>query len=135
MIQRPPRSTRTYTLFPYTTLFRSIKSGSPKPTARTLINTSPGPGTGFSISFNPRTSSGSPNLSACHASISLLLNAFTAISINTGIKYIESPRATIYLFSNIVTPRPVSGGSGKPAGGGLDTENGGAKWGGEGGQE
>src|SRR3546814_8758286 len=23
MIQRPPRSTRTYTLFPYTTLFRS----------------------------------------------------------------------------------------------------------------
>src|SRR3546814_9145935 len=25
MIRRPPRSTRTYTLFPYTTLFRSIK--------------------------------------------------------------------------------------------------------------
>src|SRR3546814_2485998 len=24
MIRRPPRSTRTYTLFPYTTLFRSI---------------------------------------------------------------------------------------------------------------
>src|SRR3546814_20700043 len=24
MIQRPPRSTRTYTLFPYTTLFRSL---------------------------------------------------------------------------------------------------------------
>src|SRR3546814_18636172 len=94
------------------------KSGSPKPTARTLINTSPGPGTGFSISFNPRTYSGSPNLSACHASISLLLNAFTAISINTGIKYIESPRATIYLFSNIVRLRPVSGGSGKPAVGG-----------------
>src|SRR3546814_15510177 len=28
MIQRPPRSTRTYTLFPYTTLFRS-KMGYP----------------------------------------------------------------------------------------------------------
>src|SRR3546814_18841932 len=25
MIRRPPRSTRTYTLFPYTTLFRSYK--------------------------------------------------------------------------------------------------------------
>src|SRR3546814_1387107 len=28
MIRRPPRSTRTDTLFPYTTLFRSTKSGS-----------------------------------------------------------------------------------------------------------
>src|SRR3546814_20183320 len=27
MIRRPPRSTRTYTLFPYTTLFRSIQIG------------------------------------------------------------------------------------------------------------
>src|SRR3546814_4060218 len=27
MIRRPPRSTRTDTLFPYTTLFRSIRSG------------------------------------------------------------------------------------------------------------
>src|SRR3546814_15789985 len=27
MIRRPPRSTRTYTLFPYTTLFRSWWSG------------------------------------------------------------------------------------------------------------
>src|SRR3546814_6338624 len=26
MIRRPPRSTRTYTLFPYTTLFRSLES-------------------------------------------------------------------------------------------------------------
>src|SRR3546814_1841597 len=25
MIRRPPRSTRTYTLFPYTTLFRSVE--------------------------------------------------------------------------------------------------------------
>src|SRR3546814_18369848 len=28
MIRRPPRSTRTYTLFPYTTLFRSVIGGS-----------------------------------------------------------------------------------------------------------
>src|SRR3546814_13405549 len=27
MIRRPPRSTRTYTLFPYTTLFRSLTCG------------------------------------------------------------------------------------------------------------
>src|SRR3546814_1016683 len=27
MVRRPPRSTRTYTLFPYTTLFRSIARG------------------------------------------------------------------------------------------------------------
>src|SRR3546814_11656057 len=27
MIRRPPRSTRTYTLFPYTTLFRSLQYG------------------------------------------------------------------------------------------------------------
>src|SRR3546814_12518806 len=27
MIRRPPRSTRTYTLFPYTTLFRSLPLG------------------------------------------------------------------------------------------------------------
>src|SRR3546814_2088128 len=27
MIRRPPRSTRTYTLFPYTTLFRSADTG------------------------------------------------------------------------------------------------------------
>src|SRR3546814_7490244 len=29
MIRRPPRSTRTYTLFPYTTLFRSTKFAVP----------------------------------------------------------------------------------------------------------
>src|SRR3546814_18631554 len=28
MLRRPPRSTRTYTLFPYTTLFRSLESTS-----------------------------------------------------------------------------------------------------------
>src|SRR3546814_2876233 len=33
MIRRPPRSTRTDTLFPYTTLFRSIPSDDPGPRA------------------------------------------------------------------------------------------------------
>src|SRR3546814_16350558 len=37
MIRRPPRSTRTYTLFPYTTLFRS--AGFPNPGMATLIDT------------------------------------------------------------------------------------------------
>src|SRR3546814_10018642 len=32
MIRRPPRSTRTDTLFPYTTLFRSLLSGRTLPT-------------------------------------------------------------------------------------------------------
>src|SRR3546814_4752767 len=34
MLRRPPRSTRTDTLFPYTTLFRSPRAGSPR--ARSL---------------------------------------------------------------------------------------------------
>src|SRR3546814_11400855 len=33
MIRRPPRSTRTYTLFPYTTLFRSLRIFSFRSTA------------------------------------------------------------------------------------------------------
>src|SRR3546814_4462675 len=32
-IRRPPRSTRTDTLFPYTTLFRSLEAGLDQPTA------------------------------------------------------------------------------------------------------
>src|SRR3546814_11675300 len=31
MIRRPPRSTRTDTLFPYTTLFRSLRHGRQRP--------------------------------------------------------------------------------------------------------
>src|SRR3546814_20556378 len=31
MIRRPPRSTRTDTLFPYTTLFRSVRADQPRP--------------------------------------------------------------------------------------------------------
>src|SRR3546814_3748096 len=34
MIRRPPRSTRTDTLFPYTTLFRSTVPDSPRPLLR-----------------------------------------------------------------------------------------------------
>src|SRR3546814_2459098 len=39
MIRRPPRSTRTDTLFPYTTLFRSTQtSGLPYPVRRTSLH-------------------------------------------------------------------------------------------------
>src|SRR3546814_3528120 len=45
MIRRPPRSTRTDTLFPYTTLFRSLLASSIRPSApqacRPLSRTSP----------------------------------------------------------------------------------------------
>src|SRR3546814_7512014 len=40
MIRRPPRSTRTDTLFPYTTLFRSRRP--PPPSGVDNANTSPG---------------------------------------------------------------------------------------------
>src|SRR3546814_3933760 len=36
MIRRPPRSTRTDTLFPYTTLFRSLPAAAPAGGTRTL---------------------------------------------------------------------------------------------------
>src|SRR3546814_11907933 len=37
MIRRPPRSTRTDTLFPYTTLFRSAPDAQPCPPRETLF--------------------------------------------------------------------------------------------------
>src|SRR3546814_15419190 len=46
MIRRPPRSTRTYTLFPYTTLFRSPRPGPDIfGNGHGLRNVSPGQGT------------------------------------------------------------------------------------------
>src|SRR3546814_20506519 len=37
MIRRPPRSTRTDTLFPYTTLFRSVEGTSQQPPLRAAM--------------------------------------------------------------------------------------------------
>src|SRR3546814_3879095 len=39
MIRRPPRSTRTDTLFPYTTLFRSLHDARPRPSAARAYRT------------------------------------------------------------------------------------------------
>src|SRR3546814_9982252 len=48
MIRRPPRSTRTDTLFPYTTLFRSTSTptveASPSPNSQKLLKTTGSPG-------------------------------------------------------------------------------------------
>src|SRR3546814_13544664 len=41
MIRRPPRSTRTDTLFPYTTLFRSAASSMASPTSKARDSRSP----------------------------------------------------------------------------------------------
>src|SRR3546814_12963802 len=41
MIRRPPRSTRTDTLFPYTTLFRSVSILVEEADTRILVDTSP----------------------------------------------------------------------------------------------
>src|SRR3546814_8457448 len=43
MVRRPPRSTRTDTLFPYTTLFRSVRRGDPAHGGSTARHR-PGPG-------------------------------------------------------------------------------------------
>src|SRR3546814_17613707 len=42
MIRRPPRSTRIYTLFPYTTLFRSSDAGRPRSPRRQRLLSLPG---------------------------------------------------------------------------------------------
>src|SRR3546814_9967553 len=60
MIRRPPRSTRTDTLFPYTTLFRSPdpRSGAPPPVRRRSVRRSSAIRTGregISGSARPRT--------------------------------------------------------------------------------
>src|SRR3546814_5733191 len=42
MIRRPPRSTRTYTLFPYTTLFRSVlRAGNADDGALRVVSVAP----------------------------------------------------------------------------------------------
>src|SRR3546814_11374944 len=53
MIRRPPRSTRTYTLFPYTTLFRSSKpyAGKCRPACRPAFEAR---GSGADDAFRPR---------------------------------------------------------------------------------
>src|SRR3546814_5511237 len=49
MIRRPPRSTRTYTLFPYTTLFRSTACSGVSPRCRTTAAAGIQSGQGKSI--------------------------------------------------------------------------------------
>src|SRR3546814_9660500 len=75
MKRRPPRSTRTDTLFPYTTLFRSAGSGYPRgyaPTGQVLAGLASWYGPGF---VGSPTASGSPydpeRLTCAHKSLPL----------------------------------------------------------------
>src|SRR3546814_14541332 len=57
MIRRPPRSTRTVTLFPSTTLFRSLRSLAPAPPSilhRPDAGSLPGHGDGAALAGGPR---------------------------------------------------------------------------------
>src|SRR3546814_2430997 len=57
MIRRPPRSTRTDTLFPYTTLFRSPGNGSARPCpVGTPARGARRPGAGPRAAAHPRSS-------------------------------------------------------------------------------
>src|SRR3546814_16696705 len=58
MIRRPPRSTRTDTLFPYTTLFRSVR-----PDSGSLAQARP---KGPCPSLSPASEAGSPTSNAGH---------------------------------------------------------------------
>src|SRR3546814_8069682 len=61
MIRRPPRSTRTDTLFPYTTLFRShddwicLRSRAGETTLRALITERVAPGVVYTTFHHPET--------------------------------------------------------------------------------
>src|SRR3546814_11138985 len=62
MIRRPPRSTRTDTLFPYTTLFRSTVRGP----AGSTIKLSPSEVLGVDGLIDPRSIGARPNLPVCY---------------------------------------------------------------------
>src|SRR3546814_7035005 len=54
MIRRPPRSTRTDTLFPYTTLFRSSEAGEPVKIAEDEAQKQQAPGAAEYVPSQPR---------------------------------------------------------------------------------
>src|SRR3546814_16008985 len=71
MIRRPPRSTRTDTLFPYTTLFRSHGSSGRAQAVRprsTLAHSCPSPPTAPTAPPSPSKVSSSPGRSEEHTS-------------------------------------------------------------------
>src|SRR3546814_15881478 len=61
MSRRPPISTRTDTLFPYTTLFRSVKKGGFRPDSRVFASVEKAlHGAGASSSVRPRRAAEPP---------------------------------------------------------------------------
>src|SRR3546814_17014598 len=81
MIRRPPRSTRTDTLFPYTTLFRSQPNPPPRRNA-------------FSISESPLKTMASPEIARPTPDIKLLSASF----LFTGLESNLSSRVVILRF-------------------------------------
>src|SRR3546814_13932746 len=93
MIRRPPRSTRTDTLFPYTTLFRSLRAGSPaanpdaaRPVAARYATAAAVPGSACVPAAAPdwRRHSTASSQKAAHESFDSPFNGFTGHYIEIG---------------------------------------------------
>src|SRR3990167_11399298 len=85
MIRRPPRST----LFPYTTLFRSIVEGVPPPP--------PGPCTGQTVTLRPSGAGSSTEFATQSPSTGSHWDKVDETTSDENSTYIESPTGTIQI--------------------------------------
>src|SRR3546814_14534687 len=84
MIRRPPRSTRTDTLFPYTTLFRSVAGLSRRsPYSATVRRISP-------------VQNGTPSIEAANRAIAQRRNTFASDAAPPVFRYTPLPRRTAH---------------------------------------
>src|SRR3546814_7387834 len=99
MIRRPPRSTRTDTLFPYTTLFRSLTKSAPPPsTSPTPWRGSPsGGGSATSIAASGIRRRNSASRSEEHTSElqSLMRNSYAVFCLKKKKQTISNEKATL----------------------------------------
>src|SRR3546814_4476229 len=92
MIRRPPRSTRTVTLFPSTTLFRSLRSLAPAPPSilhRPDAGSLPGHGDGAALAGGPRR--------LCDAERTASLFAYSPLRSEEHTSELQSLMRTSYL--------------------------------------
>src|SRR3546814_2617778 len=101
MIRRPPRSTRTDTLFPYTTLFRSCPS-SASPVAASHLDQSPRPGEIGSC--RPSSCCPRPRRSEEHTSElqSLMRISYAVFCLKKKIQHTTTNTSTFIQHANIV---------------------------------
>src|SRR3546814_12744474 len=99
MIRRPPRSTRTDTLFPYTTLFRSAevcrRCGSE---CRITANTPPNTKSRVTVAVEPDSIHPSSKLSfktACHCALILLTHTFRSEERSVGKECVSTFRSRL----------------------------------------